>query len=324
MGFRTWTRHVTIAFLSLLIVSMLSAAGVSAAYPDHEIELVAWASPGGGSDLMVRTFAEAAKGIFPVPIYVTNRPGGAGATGMAYLAGRPADGYALLGVTNNLVFTPLTQPDVRYDASDFTPIIAFGIDAKVVAVASSSPFQTLADLVEAARAKPQSVRIATFGVGSDDHITGILLERAAGVRFQYVPFSGGGQQMASVLGGHVEATVTEINEVLSQIEAGNMRVLASATERRLGGFPNVPTMRELGYDVVVPKFRGIVVKKGTPADVVDYLIQASTQVVRTPRFQEYLKQNVIEPAEITGEDFEKLIADQVETFGAILKELASQ
>ncbi|MBO8142787.1 MAG: tripartite tricarboxylate transporter substrate binding protein [Firmicutes bacterium] len=320
MGSGTLTRHVVVSLIMATFL-LVTAVGAFAAYPEREIEVVAWASPGGGSDLMVRTFAEAAKEVFPVPLYVTNRSGGAGAVGMAYVAGRPADGYTILGVTNNLVFTPLTQPDVEYNWEDFTPIIAFGIDAKVLAVSASSPFETLNDLVEAARSSPRTVRIATFGVGSDDHITGVMLERVSGARFQYVPFSGGGQQVAAVLGGHVEATVTEINEILPQIEAGNIRVLASATEKRLSSFPDVPTMRELGYDVVVPKFRGLVVARGTPEDVVDYLIRASTEAVRTPLFQEYLRQNLIEPAEITGEDFEALILKQVGTFREILNGL---
>ena len=310
-----------VLLISAMALPLAAFSATAADYPDKPIEMVAWASAGGGSDLMCRTFAKAAEGVFPQPIYVVNKPGGGGAVGMAYVQGKPADGYTLLGVTNNLVFTPLTKPDLNYDAKDFTPIIMWGFDAKCVAVSADGPYKTIEDFVKAAKENPGKIKIGTFGLGTDDHIVGILLGKAAGVEFGYVPFDSGGEQTAALLGGHIAAQITEVNEVSAQVEAGKIRIIAVATDKRLEGLPDVPTMTEKGWDVVVPKFRGLMVKKGTPEPIVQYLITHSLETVKTPIFKDYLKKNLIEPSYATGEEFGNIVMKQQEQFGAILKEL---
>jgi putative tricarboxylic transport membrane protein len=290
-------------------------------YPNKAIEMVAWASPGGGSDRMCRAFADATKGVLPESVFVVNKPGGGGAVGMAYVQSKPADGYTVLGVTNNLVFTPLTKPNLKYSAKDFTGIIMWGFDAKAIAVSADGPYKTIEDLVDAAKAKPGELKIGTFGLGTDDHITGYMLGSEAGAKFGFVPFDSGGEQLAALLGGHIVATIAEAQEVGGQVEAGKVRILAVATEQRLDGMPDVPTLKEKGWDVVVPKFRGLVVKKGTPDAVVQYLISRSLVAIQTPVFKQYLKQSLIEPYFLVGESFDELIQKQQNTFGKILKEL---
>lgn len=314
------------AMVALAIVAVLTIAGghpalAKAKYPTKNIELVAWASPGGGSDRMCRTFAKAVEGVLPQTVYVVNKKGGSGAVGMAYVQGKRADGYTLLGVTNNLVFTPLTRPEFKYSYKDFEPIIMWGFDAKTIAASTKSPYKTIDDLVKAAKAKPGKVKIGTFGTGTDDHITGYLLGKEAGVKLGFVPFEGGGEQVAALLGGHIDAQVSEVQEVKAQMDAGKIRILAAATPQRLKDLPDVPTLREKGWNVVVPKFRGLVVKKGTPDEIVDYLISRSLKAIQTPTFNNYLTRSMIEPYFLVGEGFEELIRLQVGQFSAVLKEL---
>jgi len=313
-------------FLGLLAVAALAAAlsltpAQAADYPAKQIEMVAWASPGGGSDIMCRAFAKAAEGIIPQTIYVVNKKGGGGAVGMAYVQGRPADGYTLLGVTNNLVYTPISKKDFQFSHKDFEPIVMWGYDPKCIAVAADSPFKTIEDLVAAAKAEPGKVKLGTFGPGTDDHVTGYMLAKQAGVQFGFVPFDSGGEILAALLGGHIGAQVTEVAEVKSQMDAGKVRILTVATEKRLEALPDVPTMSEKGWKVVVPKFRGLVVKKGTPQAVVDYLIANSLKAVQTPEFQKYQKDSFVEPAFLTGKDFRQLIEQQVAETEPLLREL---
>lgn len=304
-----------------LVLPVLSTAAWAGDYPSKNIEMVVWASPGGGSDRMCRTYAKATEGILPQTMYVVNKSGGGGAVGMAYVQGKPADGYTVLGVTNNLVFTPLTKPDLKYSAKDFTPIIMWGFDAKSIAVSTNGPYKTIEDFVTAAKADPGKIKIGTFGLGTDDHIVGVLLGKAAGVKFGYVPFDSDGEQLAALLGGHIDATITEVNSVAAQVSAGKVSIIAVAAGQRLDGLPEVPTLLDKGWDVVVPKFRGLVVKKETPDDVVSYLISASLKAIQTPVFKSYLQKSMIEPYFLVGEGFNDLIMKQEQVFGAVLKEL---
>jgi putative tricarboxylic transport membrane protein len=317
----TLTTIVALVTVSMILLGISNGPVLAADYPTKSVEMVAWASPGGGSDRMCRSFAKAIEAVLPETVFVVNKPGGGGAVGMAYVQSKPADGYTLLGVTNNLVFTPLTKPDLKYSAKDFAPIVMWGFDAKGIAVAADGPYKTIEDLVNAAKQKPGEVKIGTFGLGTDDHITGYLLGSEAGAKFGFVPFDSGGEQLAALLGGHIGATVAEGQEIGGQVEAGKVRILAVATEQRMEGLPDVPTMKEKGWNVVVPKFRGLVVKKGTPPEVVDYLISRSLMAVQTPTFKDYLKKSMIEPNFLVGEGFAELIQDQEQTFGKVLKEL---
>lgn len=315
-------RNVLFVLITMgLVLPVLSTAAWAGDYPSKNIEMVVWASPGGGSDRMCRTYAKATEGILPQTMYVVNKSGGGGAVGMAYVQGKPADGYTVLGVTNNLVFTPLTKPDLKYSAKDFTPIIMWGFDAKSIAVSTNGPYKTIEDFVTAAKADPGKIKIGTFGLGTDDHIVGVLLGKAAGVKFGYVPFDSDGEQLAALLGGHIDATITEVNSVAAQVSAGKVSIIAVAAGQRLDGLPEVPTLLDKGWDVVVPKFRGLVVKKETPDDVVSYLISASLKAIQTPVFKSYLQRSMIEPYFLVGEGFNDLIMKQEQVFGAVLKEL---
>ena len=294
-------------FVALVLVSLVGCLAW-AGYPEKPVEIVAWASPGGGSDLMCRTFAKALESVgFPQPLYVVNKPGGSGAVGMTYVQGKPADGYTILGVTNNLIFTPLTTPGFQYTFRDFEPIIMFGYDPKYIVVASNSRFQTIEDLITFAKAHPGEVKIGTFGPGSDDHVVGMMLAKAAEVEFNFIPFDSGGEILAALLGGHIDAQVAELSEVKGQLDAGAVRILAVATADRVKALPDVPTLKEKGWDVVLPKFRGFIVKKGTPADIVQILTDWAVKAVQSEVFVNYIQAQNLEPAVVVGQDFAKML-----------------
>ncbi|MGC8962440.1 MAG: tripartite tricarboxylate transporter substrate binding protein [Candidatus Bipolaricaulaceae bacterium] len=286
------------------------------------MEIVAWASPGGGSDLMCRTFAKALEAVgFPQPLYVVNKPGGSGAVGMTYVQGKPADGYTILGVTNNLIFTPLATPGFQYTFRDFEPIIMFGYDPKYIVVSAKSPFQTIEELIAYAKAHPGEVKVGTFGPGSDDHVVGMMLANVAGVEFNFIPFDSGGEILAALLGGHIDAQIAELSEIKGQLDAGAVRILAVATAERVQALPEVPTLREKGWDVVLPKFRGFMVKKGTPEEIVKVLTDWAVKAVQSEVFQAYLKAQELQPALVVGADFTKLLEEYEAAVKGVLETL---
>ncbi len=308
--------------LMVVLALGLSVGWAWGAYPEKTVEIVAWASPGGGSDLMCRTFAQALQEAgFPQPLYVVNKPGGSGAVGMAYVQGKPADGYTILGVTNNLIFTPLTTPGFQYTWRDFEPIAMFGYDPKYIVVAAGSPFQTIEDLINYAKAHPGEVKVGTFGPGSDDHIVGMLLAQKAEVDLNFIPFDSGGEILAALLGGHIDAQVAELNEVKGQFDAGAVRILAVATAARVQALPDVPTLTEKGWEVVLPKFRGFMVKKGTPEDVVRILSEYTIKAIQSPVFVAYVQAQNLEPALVVGADFAKLLESYETAVKDVLKAL---
>ncbi len=305
-----------------LILALGAVPFLGWGYPDRPVEIVVWASPGGGSDIMCRTFAKALEAVgFPQPLYAVNKPGGAGAVGMAYVQGKPADGYTILGVTNNLIFTPLTTPGFQYTFRDFEPLIMFGYDPKYIVVSAASPFQTIEDLISFAKDHPGQIKVGTFGPGSDDHVVGMLLAQVAGVEFNFIPFDSGGEIIAALLGGHIDAQVAELSEVKGQVEAGAVRILAVATTERVKALPDVPTLKEKGWDVVLPKFRGFVVKKGTPEDIVRVLIDYAVKAVQSEIFVAYIQAQNLEPALVVGADFAKLLEDYEAAVKGVLKAL---
>lgn len=307
------------------LIVLLGTVGGSAlaGYPEKPVEIVAWASPGGGSDVMCRTFAKALESVgFPQPLYVVNKPGGAGAVGMTYVQGKPADGYTILGVTNNLIFTPLTTPGFRYSFRDFEPIVMFGYDPKYIVVANNSRFQTIEELVNYAKAHPGAVKMGTFGPGSDDHVVGMLLAQVAQVDFNFIPFDSGGEILASLLGGHIDAQVAELSEVKGQLDAGAVRILAVATAERVQALPDVPTLKEKGWEVALPKFRGFMVKRGTPADIVQILTDWAVKAVQSQVFQAYLEAQHLEPALVVGTDFVRLLEEYEDAVRDVLEALS--
>jgi len=271
---------------------------------------------------MCRTFAKALEAVgFPQPLYVVNKPGGSGAVGMTYVQGKPADGYTILGVTNNLIFTPLATPGFQYTFRDFEPIIMFGYDPKYIVVSAKSPFQTIEELIAYAKAHPGEVKVGTFGPGSDDHVVGMMLANVAGVEFNFIPFDSGGEILAALLGGHIDAQIAELSEIKGQLDAGAVRILAVATAERVQALPEVPTLREKGWDVVLPKFRGFMVKKGTPEEIVKVLTDWAVKAVQSEVFQAYLKAQELQPALVVGADFTKLLEEYEAAVKGVLETL---
>lgn len=257
--------HKAIVVSAVSFVVAGSAGYAQPAYPHDVVTLVTHSSPGSGSDVFMRNISKYLGPAMGVDFVVENITGGGGAKAMAALANAPADGSIFYATTPTYIFTSLLS-DPEYKWTDLDPLVNVFIDEEVLFTAASSPFQTLEDVMEAARADRGKWGAST--PGSLERQAMERLKAAAGVEAAIVTHEGGGEMTINVLNGTLDIGVGEFAELRPQIDGGMVRVLAVFSEQRLPDAPDVPTVRELGYDVVVQKFRGLAGPKGQPAEVI--------------------------------------------------------
>jgi tripartite-type tricarboxylate transporter receptor subunit TctC len=258
MNDRSRVRAIAAAFAFALAVPAY-------AYPDKPVQYLIPFPAGGESDIAARLQAQTFSQLYKQEMVVINRAGGGGALVWQQLNSLPADGYTIAGINlPHIVLQPL-EGTVSYKTEDMTPVYFFHYTPDALIVPVDSPYKTLDDLVKAAKAKPGAVNIAGSSLNSANHAAHERFMREFGVQTTYVPFKGTGDLIASVLGGHVAATMSYSTLAIQQ--KGKMRVLAVATEKRIPQFPDAPTFSELGVKWVDGAFRGIAVPKSTPENV---------------------------------------------------------
>ena len=258
------TRKLSAA--AALLAACLVPQPAAAEYPERTVDLVIPYAAGGGIDLLLRALAEGFSTHFKQSFVVSNRTGAGGAIGVAYVARSAPDGHTLLFVPA-LVHSvlPLMQTNVGYTEKSFEPICQTFENQMALIVRPDSPFKSARDIVEAARARPDSLSYASTAVGTITHLAGAALADAAKVKLNHVPFRGDGDLMGQLIGGHVDfASVT----LASAAAAGpSVRVIGIFAETRNPTLPDAPTVKEQGYDVAPTSFGGLFAPSGTPADV---------------------------------------------------------
>ncbi len=270
----------------------LSAWAQAVDYPVSRVTLVTHSSPGGGTDVFLRDLTKYLPAALKANFAVENIRGGSGATAVAHVAKAAPDGSVFYGTTPTYIQTTLlSKPAVGYDALD--PIAIVFLDPEVIYTRADSPFKTLAEVVAHAKANPGKSRWGASNPASLERIAMERLARAAGVKVPIVSHEGGGDQMIGVLNGTYDIGIGEIQELQSQLEAGKIRLLATLSETRLAGLPNLPTAKEQGLNVVVRKFRGIAGPKGIPDNVAKLWEDAFRKVLANPAYKtEYTKDNL--------------------------------
>lgn len=283
--------------LQRIVFPVLAAAGLALAwsgpaatqptgYPSRQVEFIVPFNPGGGADASQRTFNKHAEPIAGKPLVIVNRPGAGGATGWAELVRARPDGYTLAVVTPPFNIIPaLVKPkQTGYTLDQFTNVCIYAIVPDVILVREDSAWRTLADLVKHAKANPKKVKAANTGTLGADFMTTLLIESATGAEFTQIPFTGGAQALQATLAGTTDVMVA--SSLFAVAQKGKLRTLAIATEKRDPLVPDVPTFKELGYDVVSERYRAIAGPPGLPAEVVEYWGRVCKQVVDNPQFRE--------------------------------------
>ena len=298
----------------------LVAAGPASAqdYPNDTIDLVVGFSAGGGSDVMARTVAQYLEpALGGAKVVVRNMPGAGGQIGFTEVAAGEPDGYTL-GVMNLPAALALSYDrKTAYGRDDFTWLANFVYDPNTLVVPIDSEIKSVEQLVEAAKVDPGAITVGPTSLGGNDHFAAILFADAAGIELTQVPFKGAANARVALLGGHVALGTMAYSQTVGYED--QMRVLAVLAPERLSYAPDVPTAKELGYDVTMGSYRGIVGPAGLSGDVKQTLIEALGEVANDPKFTEAMKEQG-SPVEFSkGEAYEDLAKEQDEAAARIWK-----
>ena len=314
------TLQLKFAAACLALFSASVSVWAQAPVMPSRITLVTHSSPGGGTDLFLREISQHLGPIMKTSFAVENIRGGSGATAVAHVAGGKPDGSIFYGTTPTYIQTTLlSKPPVGWDGLD--PIAIVFLDPEVIYTRTESPYKTLTDVINFARANPGKSRWGASNPASLERLALERLARSTGVKAAIVPHDGGGDQMIGVLNGTYDIGIGEMQELRGQLEAGKIRLLAVLGDKRLGGRPTLPTAKEQGFDVVVTKFRGIAGPKGVSDEVAKAWEDALRKVLEVPAYKaDYVKEDLI-PVLMGREAARKFTAQFVVDITASLKEL---
>ena len=310
-------------FLVVLFVAIGAGSAFGASsFPEKPITVVVAYSAGGGSDIFARLLASSVEKdkLLPKPLVVENKPGGSGGIGYGYVASKRKDPYFLVTVTPSFLTTPLIS-STPFNMKDFTPIANFAFDEFTLIVNSGSKYKSVKEVVADAKANPKKITMGGTALGGADSIAHYLIEKAAGIQFNYVVFNGGGEVNAALLGGHIDLALSNPGESLELNKAGKIRLLGVFAEKRLAGAPDIPTMKEQGVDVVYVQNRGIVAPADIPADARKVLEQAFFKYTQTEIFKKYCKDNMLTNAWLGGDAFKKFLEEWNGKYAVILKDM---
>jgi tripartite-type tricarboxylate transporter receptor subunit TctC len=276
---------------SLLAASTLALAtpGVLRAqgFPDRPITMILAFPAGGGTDIAARPLAKVMEKHLGQPVVIQNRPGASGGIGFTELARARPDGYTIGFInTPTIVTIPIERPDTRFWLDDFAPIVNIVDDPGAVWVLPDSPLRTVADLVAEAKRRPGQISYGTSGIGSDDHLAMLALERVAGIKLLHIPFAGGAPVRTATLARQIELAVTNMGEAIGDYRQGQLRPIGQMGVTRWEVMPNVPTFREQGFDVVEGSMRGLAAPAGVPQPVFDRLVEAARKTTEDPEWQQ--------------------------------------
>ncbi len=290
------------------IAALAAATLVLAAYPEKPVQYIIPFAPGGESDIAARLQAQVFSAKYKQEMVVVNKAGAGGALVWSQLNSLPGDGYTIAGVNlPHIVLQPL-EPETQYKTEDIVPVYFFHYTPDALIVAETSPFKTFADLVAAARAKPEGVTLAGSGTNSANQLAQVRLDREQKIKTTYVPFKGTGDLVSSVLGGHVSAAMSYSTLAIQQ--KGKMRMLAVATEKRLPQFPDVPTFKELGMNWVDGAYRGIAVPKSTPPAVRRQVSDMMDAINKDPDLRRRMVEGGFEVTDIPLEAIPAFVAER--------------
>lgn len=271
---------------TIAVFALAGGTALAQTFPTRPVELMVAYPAGGSTDIGARIVASIAEKILGQPIVVVNKGGAGGQVGWTDMARRKPDGYFIgyinLPATNTVVLDP--ERKAIFDVDDFVPIINQVLDPGVIWVRADSPYKTLGDLIDAAKKVPGTIRAATTGILSDDHLAILMVEEAVpGATFRIVHLVGGAAQFKEIMGGNVDVAFDNVGSIVTRVRSGEVRALVVLDHERSKFLPDVPTTKELGYpSVISSSTRGIAGPKGIPAAVVKQLADVLKKAMQDP------------------------------------------
>jgi tripartite-type tricarboxylate transporter receptor subunit TctC len=303
---------VAVVATSLALAAAAGSAGAQD-YPNKPVQLMVAYPPGGSTDVGARIVAAIAEKALGQSIVVVNKGGAGGQVGWTEMVRQRPDGYYIgyinLPATNTVILDP--ERKAIFSEKDFTPIINQVLDPGVIWVRADSPYKTVQGLIDAAKKTPNTIRTATTGILSDDHLAILMTEEAApGAIFRIVHLDGGATQVKEVMGGNIDVAFDNVGSIMPRVKSGELRALAVLDEVRSKFMPDVPTMKELGYPTVVSSStRGIAGPKGMAEPVVNKLRDALTKAMADPEHVSRLENQGLAIKVMVGEEYAKYFLD---------------
>ncbi len=276
---------------SAATAAALSAGSAQAqdAYPSRPITLINPFPPGGAADVVGRPFAAVLEPIIKQPVVIETKAGAAGAVGAQFAASAKPDGYTLLvhivSISGFAEMDKLFGRQPKFTRADFIPIARFTEGPMVIVVNDQTPYKTLKELVDDAKQRPDGIIFSSSGLYGALHLPTALFMKSAGIQMRHLPTNGGGPALTAILGNNAQVLVTSVAAANAQIKAGKLRALACFSEKRAASLPDVPTMKESGYDVLFSLWVGLFAPKGTPDTIVDKLREESKKAAATDQFK---------------------------------------
>ncbi len=307
--------------VGLGLVSTMQPAA-AAWQPQKPVEFVIMAGQGGGADRLARLIQSIIEknNFSNQPFIPINKGGGSGAEALRYLVDKAGDPHVIMATLNSLYTTPLRNPGIGVDISQFTPIARLAEDTFVLWVHSDSDIKTVDDYVAAVKATgAEKWVMGGTGTGQEDSLVTAMLQNAYGIQMTYVPFKGGGTVAKNLVGKQLSSTVNNPSEQLGFFEAGRTRPIAAFTPERIPVFPDVPTFRELGQDLVYFMQRSVVAPPGMPKEAQDFYVEVFRKVNDSPEWKEYTQKKALNRAWLTGSDLMDYFVAEREKHRGLLK-----
>jgi putative tricarboxylic transport membrane protein len=303
------------AVMSFSLVLIGASIGTVGAWePAKPIEFIIPAGAGGGADVMARFIAPifSKYNLAPKPVIVINKSGGAGAEGFLYVKGNAKDPHVMIITLDNLFTTPLAT-GVPFNWREMTPVARLALDYFNLWVNAETPYKTAKEYLDDVKKSPGKFLMGGTGSAQEDQIITIMFEQAFGVKFSYVPFKGGGEVAVQLVGKHVNSTVNNPAEAVSQWKAGKLRPLATIDKERINLplWKDIPTMKESsGVDMSYLMLRGIFAAPGITKDKEEFYVGMMMKVTETPEWKKYIEDMGLKSAFLTGPDYVKWLEEK--------------
>jgi tripartite-type tricarboxylate transporter receptor subunit TctC len=306
--------------LFIISILLMSVPIQAADFPTKEVQIIIPWAAGGATDLIFRALAASTEKYLGKAVIVINRPGGGGAVGYTEAFQAKPDGYTLVSAITPLTILP-HQVTTAFTYKSFEGVINVVRDPGMFLVRSDAPWKSLKEFLDYAKKNPGMITVGNSGAGGGVHLIALAFEKTAGVKFNHIPFAGGGPSVTALLGGHINAVSVSPPEGIEHVKAGKLKIIALFAEKRFELFPDVPTVKEQGVDFVMGQWRGLGAPKGTPPDVIKKLHDAFKKGMEDPVFQKNAKDMVVNLSYLGPEDFGKLMARDDEFYGKLVKEI---
>lgn len=315
--FRSARRILATAVLSG-VVGIANAAG----YPTNPITVVTPFPAGGATDTLARLVSEHMSGTLGQTLIVENRAGAATTIGASYVARQKPDGYTILLATNStLVTNRFLFKELSYDPDAFAPVGMIGIGPMVLLANKDLGFKTVADVVKAAKAKPESLTIASFGTGTSSHLAAEYFQSLADIKLLHIPFKGTTQAMPQLISGEVDVFFDMVSTGMPQVTADKVSALGVTSKQRLSNLPDLPTVSEAGYPAYeMTAWFTLVAPPGTPDDVTSTLRGALQKALQDPKIRERMQAMGLEPADGSAQAITEQIRTESPVIGALIKQ----